>query len=396
MSSASPPLPEPATHAAEVSAPISGYRPELDVVRFFAFLLVFLHHTSHDVIAFNQPGPLHTFLGWRGWAVFTALSNACGMGLCLFFCLSAFLITELLLRERDKYKAISVRNFYIRRVLRIWPLYIFGLLIGIGWGLIDHRSGDWPRLAWYLLFAGNIYCASHGWSLNPMTPLWSISIEEQFYLIWPWVMRWFSRRGLFLCALFFILVANTTLFIFGHRHASTDTTVWANTFVQFQMFATGILLSLARKRPIRAGAAAGLLFALCGPVLWFVACYIFQAKQFSGGLAINGLSLVIGFALIALGCAAVLHGFCVMGPSHMPQWAISLGKISYGLYVYHLTAIRISATLLFALHFRHWLELASPPAFLLTILIAKLSYDKLESPFLRLKRRFEAVHTRPI
>jgi peptidoglycan/LPS O-acetylase OafA/YrhL len=246
------------------------------------------------------------------------------------------------------------------------------------------------------LFAGNIFCGRFGWSPNPLTPLWSISIEEQFYLIWPWAMRWLSRRGLFFCALIFILTANITLFALGQRHASTDTTVWTNTFIQFQMFAAGILLALAPKRFSNAANSVGFLLVLAGPALWFIACYVFHAKQLSGGGAVSGLSLVIGFALIALGCAAFLHGFCILGPSRMPKWAIGLGKISYGLYVYHLTAIRLSATLLFVLHFSHPLELAGPPAFVLTILIAKLSYTKLEAPFLRLKRRFETVHSRPI
>lgn len=387
---------QPPAPAPEAVTRVSGYRPELDTVRFLAFLLVFFHHTFHEILLFNSDGPLHTFVGEPVWQILIGISSACGMGLCLFFCLSAYLITELLLRERQTSKAISVRNFYIRRVLRIWPLYVFGLLLGICWGLIDHAHGEWPRLAWYLLFAGNIFCARYGWSVNPMTPLWSISIEEQFYLIWPWVMRWVSRRGLFLCALFFILVANITLFSLGHHHASADTSVWANTFVQFQMFATGILLALAPRRTIRGGAASGAALTLLGPLLWFIACYVFHSKKSDGGLSESGLSLVIGYALMALGCAAVLQGFCNLGPARMPRWTVSLGKISYGLYVYHLSALRLSIAILLVLHFRRPVELAVPCALVLTILLAKLSYAKLESPFLRLKRRFEIVHTRPI
>jgi len=380
----------------EVLAPVTGYRPELDAVRFLAFLLVFSHHSVLEILSFNETGHFHAFVGDEVWKILIGMFSACGMGLCLFFCLSAYLITELLLREREKVKAISVRNFYIRRVLRIWPLYVFGLLLGICWELTDHAGSQWPRLAWYVLFAGNIYCARFGWSGNPMTPLWSISIEEQFYLIWPWVMRFASRRGLFLCALLFILLANVTLFILGQRHASADTTVWANTFVQFQMFAAGILLALAPKRTVRGGAVAGLLLTAIGPVLWFVACYVFHAKKSAGGLSESGSSLVIGYALMAIGCAAVLQGFCNLGPAHMPQWAVSLGRISYGLYVYHLSALRICRTILQLLHFSRPLELSVPCGLMLTILIAKLSYAKLESPFLRLKRRFEVIHTRPI
>jgi peptidoglycan/LPS O-acetylase OafA/YrhL len=319
------------------------------------------------------------------------------MGLCLFFCLSAYLITDLLLKERSTGIAVSVRKFYIRRMLRIWPLYFFGIALGSTWAFALNQKQQVVGFVWYLLFAGNIYCAIFGWVSNPFTPLWSISIEEQFYFVWPWAMRWFSRRGLFCCALLFLVLANLTLYWFGQHHADTDTTVWANTFVQFQMFATGILLALGRKRLLPGGAAAGLALVLSGPVLWFVACFVFHAKQFTAtGLASSGVDLITGYALIALGCAAVLHGFCIIGPRHMPKWATDLGKISYGLYVYHLLAIEVTTLLFDRIHVPYPRGFAAPFALALTILAAKLSYAWLESPFLRFKRRFETVHSRPI
>jgi peptidoglycan/LPS O-acetylase OafA/YrhL len=396
MPSATQPESAPAKPRPEPAAPISGYRPELDAVRFLAFLLVFCHHAFIPDVYRKIPASVLNLLGHDGLNVVAAMANACAMGLCLFFCLSAYLITELLLRERDKFNAVSVRNFYVRRILRIWPLYAFGLLLGVAWGFIDHQRNDLPRLAWYLLFAGNFYCAAFGWSRNPFTPLWTISIEEQFYIVWPWAMRWFSRLGLLAAALVFILVANTALFIFGRGHASTDTTIWANSFVQFEMFAVGILLALAARPAVGKSAVTGLGLAFCGPVLWFIACYIFHAKQRDGGLATSASDLMLGFACIALGCAAVLQGFCILGPARMPKWVVGLGKISYGLYVYHEMAMRLCITLFVVLHFRYPQEESTPLALLVTILFAKVSYARLETPFLRLKRRFEAVHSRPI
>jgi peptidoglycan/LPS O-acetylase OafA/YrhL len=262
---------------------------------------------------------------------------------------------------------------------------------------LTKQAKDVIGFVWYLLFAGNLYCVAFGWLGNPFAPLWSISIEEQFYLLWPWAMRWFSKRGLVVCALFFILVANTTLFFLGQRHADSDREIWANSFVQFEMFATGILLAIAKKRLAWQNSAVGLLLVLAGPALWFVACITFHVKQpAEAGTAISGVDMIIGYALIAVGCAAVLEGFSMIGPSHMPRWAAYLGKISYGLYVYHVLAIEFTQVCLGRFHGLSWLLATTLAAFLLTVVAAILSYTFLESPFLKLKRRFENVHTKPV
>jgi len=372
---------------------MSGYRPELDVVRFLAFILVFFHHvlprSPWDWTPLNQ-----AYI--KAEPLFYAVANACGMGMCLFFCLSAYLITEILLKERSIRGAISIKKFYIRRALRIWPLYFFGIALGIGMALMMHLGSVVTAFLWYLLFAGNFYCGLFGWPISPFTPLWSISLEEQFYLIWPWAMRSFSRRGLILSAFFFILVANITLLYFGARHTDNEFVVWTNTFVQFEMFATGILLAFVKRDSTRNHAAIGYVLVATGPILWFIASYFFHIIDMVSRIATSGVVLVAGYALVALGCAAVLHGFCLIGPSSMPIWAAKLGKISYGLYVFHLFAILIARAIFAPYHAFSYRIIESLFALLLTILAAKISYVCLESPFLRLKRRFEVLHTRPI
>lgn len=326
-----------------------------------------------------------------------ALVELCSRGLCLFFTLSAYLITNTLLAEREKNDVISVRKFYIRRILRIWPLYFFGIALGIGIALGGHRPGDVTGFLWYLLFAGNLYCIVFGWLGNPFAPLWTISIEEQFYFIWPWAIRWLSRRGMIVCSFLFIAAANITLFVLGQRHAFIGREVWPNTLVQFEMFAFGILLALARKHLPWRNAGIGLFLVLSGPVLWFFTCLQFYYQQSPvTGAAISGVNLMVSYLLIALGCAAVLHGFCMIGPSHMPRWATYLGKISYGLYVYHLFAIECAQLLVAPLRGTTSVVALALVSLLLTISMAVLSYTFLESPFLRLKRRFEIVHCKPI
>ena len=374
-----------------------GYRPELDVVRFLAFSLVFLHHYLPRNPVPVRSSLVFSLVGFTGWRILTSFANACAMGLCLFFALSAYLITELLFEERSLTGSVSVRKFYIRRALRIWPLYVFGIAIGIALAVAGHRPQDITEFMWYLLFVGNVYAGAFGWSENPMMVLWSISIEEQFYLIWPWAMRWLSRRALIMCAALLIIAANIRLFSFGQRHADTDITVWTNTFVQFEMFATGILLSLAGKRVIRGNFGTGLLLAIAGPVLWFFACFAFHVKEWGeAGFAASGTILMVGYGLVAIGCAAVLHGFSIMGPSRMWHWATDLGRISYGLYVYHMLAGYAALALIRRLPILGLPGADRPMAILFTIIAARLSYSWLESPFLRLKKRFEIVHSKPV
>ncbi len=326
-----------------------------------------------------------------------SLIELCSMGLCLFFTLSAYLITSILLAEHEKNGVISVRKFYIRRILRIWPLYFFGIALGIGFAILFQRSSDITGFVWYLLFAGNLYCIAFGWMANPFSPLWTISIEEQFYFVWPWVIRWFSRRGMIACAFLFIVAANITLFILGQRHANMGREVWANTFVQFEMFAVGILLAFAKNHLAWRNTGIGLLLILAGPLLWFFTCLHFYYQQSPGSVAaISGPNLVVHYLLITLGCAAILHGFCMIGPSHFPDWATYLGKISYGLYVYHILAIDFSHALLVSFHGTTFVVASALVALSLTIVMAVISYAFLESPFLRIKKRYEIVHTRSI
>lgn len=335
--------------------------------------------------------------GPTGLRIGAAFRDACGMGLCLFFTLSAYLITTLLLVERERGGPLSVRRFYVRRALRIWPLYFVGITIGIVLALLFHRKADVIGFVWYLLIAGNVYCSLFGGPHNPMMPLWSISIEEQFYLLWPWAMRFLSRNALVLSALVFCAIANLTLYIFGQHHADLGSTVWGSTFVQFQMFATGIILALCRKKFTRSHPGYGLALSFAGFGLWFVACYTLHIRPPAGTEAArNGLVLILGYGLISLGCAAVLYGFCLMGPSFTPRFACTLGRTSYGLYVFHVLAIEIVTSLMNPQYGWAFLAVAVALSFALTVLLAAASYKYIESPFLRIKRHFEVLHTRPI
>ena len=128
------------------------YRPELDVLRFLAFLLVFLHHGISTSV--------RTIENARA---------AMGLGLSIFFVLSSYLISDLLTRESVSTGNIHLASFYLRRILRIWPLYIcFGLAIFSAERWLDPPAFSVGRLAAYLLLAGNWYSAKFGMGTTPI------------------------------------------------------------------------------------------------------------------------------------------------------------------------------------------------------------------------------------
>src|SRR6202789_3606958 len=190
---------------AVVSSQRRFYQPELDGLRFYAFLGVFVCHTLPVHETFYRG--LHMPLPWL-WVPLVLSGSA---GVDLFFALSAFLITSLLLRERQETGGISLRSFYIRRILRIWPLYFLLIALGV---VLAHTSADqnlpWYYVAGYLLFLGNWVQAVFGGPNSICFPLWTVSIEEQFYLVWPLAAKMLKRRGMIIAAVITILLATVS------------------------------------------------------------------------------------------------------------------------------------------------------------------------------------------
>src|SRR3984957_5422234 len=200
--------PLPLSRAAK---PRRFYRPELDGLRFYAFLGVFVCHTVPNEAKFYSD--LHLPMP----RLLAAVVRSGAAGVDLFFVLSAFLITSLLLRERQDTGEISLRLFYIRRILRIWPLYF--LVVGLGVLLAHtapHRNHFWyydPALSWqylasYIFFGANWVYAVLGNPHSICAPLWTVSIEEQFYLVWPALMKTLRRPGMIIAGIVtFVLAA---------------------------------------------------------------------------------------------------------------------------------------------------------------------------------------------
>jgi len=371
------------------------YRPELDVIRFLAFVAVFVHHSlPRAPSSFGDSGTLSRSPAWIKVMVVTT-ANACGFGLCLFFALSAFLIGTLLLSEKEQFGTVNLSAFYVRRILRIWPLYFFGITIGCLIAVfIEHRLRDLLLVGSYAsLFLGNWLLML--WpSENPMVLLWSISIEEQFYLYCPFIVKKLSRKHLYYFSVALVTVSNLWLLGLGNLHADIDHTIWYNSFVQFQMFGYGLLLCLVvQRRTYLVPLWARFLCGVTGVACWLIACFVFHAKQ--PGVASSGVGLIAGYTLGAIGCMLII--ICLLGVQKeiLPKWMISMGKVSFGLYVFHMIAKGIVAWLASKVGL-HMQGVKMACSFVLTVIFAFLSYRFLEKPFLRIKARYEIVRSRPV
>lgn len=362
--------------ASQVSA---AFYPALDGLRALAMLAVLVSHYFPERSAI-----LRAF----HWGRF---------GVLLFFVLSGFLITGLLLRGRDAVASGEAtrggvfRSFMARRMLRIAPIYYLVVVIGwaVGYGPIADHVG------WHLTYTGNIAMTYFGAKLAQATHLWSLCVEEQFYLLWPLVVLYVARRRLAWVA------AALVLFSFGYEGAGTlrgHSFEETHLVLQGCMDALGLgaLLAIAMHKDAGVGRSAetfSFYCALIGAPLFFFA----QGFRFQVGLAATEqlayrLPGDIGMALISTSLVflATQKGPSVVrGVLELPPVRF-MGRISYGIYLYHLFLIAIGREL--ALRY----GIAVPPRglsmFLLysaiSILVATLSWYAIEAPINRQKRRF--------
>lgn len=375
------------------------YLPALDTLRFFAFLCVFVSHLPF--ILTWQPAVIKN--------VVVRNTLAAGVfGVDLFFTLSAYLITRLLLQERASSGKIHVLYFYIRRALRIWPLYFFFLAFGSVLLYFDSAFRFAALEPKYLLllaiFVGNFAPANWMGSAYVLNHLWSVSVEEQFYLCWPTAIRGASERGIKMTALGLLIVASLARVAAWLAGASLRW-IWTCTFTRLDPFAVGILLGTvpyARVTSLRSHWRLGLLLA--GFVAWGFAAY-FEIPRVPKEAHIG---LLLEYPLAAAGSGAfLLATLSTAGKSARfmtNRWLVYLGRISYGLYVYHLFVMVFTNHYLFPI-FLGWFQ--DPPmwvgrlvyvsvSFSLTVFLAAVSYRWLESPFLKLKSRFTYVESRPV
>lgn len=356
------------------------YRPELDVLRFCAFLAVFVHHGIYNL------SPL--------------LSRCGGFGLSFFFFLSAFLITELLQREVEITGTVGIHAFYVRRILRIWPLYFAALLCAVVVGhLLPSHHISYLFVLSYLFMLGNVYIGRYGFPATFIGYLWSISIEEQFYMVWPLLNRRLTRGMLAFSVATLLPVGALAVLVLAYLGETPAQGIWTNSLVEVQIFALGALMALVlRSRIPKVPVQLRVALLVGGSSLWLATAAL---SGIDDRVPRDGIGPMFGYWGVGVGCICFLLSVLGLNKRVIPSSLVYLGKISYGLYVYHQISLEIASNVLNRIpcmdSTNHHVMFGIGHLTLgmsLTVALAALSYRFFERPFLRWKDKFTIVRSR--
>jgi peptidoglycan/LPS O-acetylase OafA/YrhL len=344
----------------------------LDGLRCLSILAVIWHHAGTKGIA------------WR------ALDMGY-LGVDLFFVISGFLIVTLLLRERAATNRISLRKFYIRRTLRIFPLY-YGVILGLAafYATVDPHSLFGKRLLaelpYYLTYTADFIPVGLG-------IVWSLAAEEQFYLLWPTIEKHLTKQVVPVLATLIILnqIVN---FPYGKSEISrmVGSTSWSDLSISQATF-TPILLGVWAAHLLHSERGYRLLGYLAAG-RWASAVYLLTlvALLTMAPADISGLPrLAIQICMAALLVSCVYREDHILGPLLRLAPIQRIGKISYGMYLLHIQLIVLAAHLIRADPKQGSIELYAL-SLILTIIAAGLSFRFFEGPLLSLKRNYSVIH----
>ncbi len=362
---------------------MSKFRFEnLDSIRTVAFFTTFLAHAVASDLPTITSNPIYNF--------FDVFRSVFSFGVPVFFVLSGFLISYLMLKEQEGEKGFSVKNFYMRRILRIWPVYYVVLVFGfilfplLRTYILHLPYDESANVVNYLLFLSNFDQIINnqlpfGVGLGPT---WSVGVEEQFYLLWPIIIAIFKKRNFIIPIVGFLLLSTLSTVLFD-----LDT---QNTLFCFMYLSTGALfayISFYHHHLI-------LKITKINPVFFLLTLVLFI-------LLIMGLINIFGFLNDLI--ISILIGYMIVYQCFSGRFALKnipllerIGKYTYGLYLYHSICIFITHTIVlkvFNMDENAVTVVLIIPFFSLglSLLVSILSYKYFEMFFLRLKDRFSTV-----
>jgi peptidoglycan/LPS O-acetylase OafA/YrhL len=349
----------------------------LDALRFFAFLKVFMLHIPEGV---NMP-------------LFNYLKQGGGTGVAFFFVLSGFLISDILLKQKQGDAPFMPKSFFMRRVFRIWPLYYVGVLVGLAAAyLLPHNPGDGylPQPFYSLFFIENYKMIAEGtYPIGPpLRVFWSLCIEEHFYVLWLVLALTVKNKNwpLWMLSLWLLGILTRVFSAFVLEKGLQGEEL----FSSLDYFAAGALLACLKN-----GLFPSLQVQKVKPILQYsvlilgVLYFVFQHGFYEQlgvwGISVSAVVYASVIGIIVLPQNAV---FQLSEKSILEKW----GKWSYGLYVWHTPII------LLVLKFMPFTGMAKGEAlWMLSVVVlsfvgslglAGLSYTYLELPFLRQRERW--------
>lgn len=351
----------------KVRAARMGYIKQFDAIRALAVMMVVVSHWGDSL-----PSMVRNRLG--------------SFGVDTFFVLSGFLITTILLRHKEEDKIKILKAFYVRRVLRIFPIYyliIFVVLLGTNVKL--------P--AWYLLtYTSNFYFYNIRHFDNILFHFWSLSVEEQFYLIWPFFMLYIPIKYIPWCIGIFIVLGLTSQYITGTTFISSVLTINC-----FYAFGLGALLSWIAGhqaiylRKFFVGVIVAALISITGVIFSFY----YTVENYRVIRIENVMIALLIMTFIVINQHKQSFPFKYILNNRL---LVFLGKMSYGIYVYHTSIPLITQRLAGNQIFHHLLD--TLPGVnkdiaiticntILLIAVAWCSYHYIEKPIVDYKRKFE-------
>jgi peptidoglycan/LPS O-acetylase OafA/YrhL len=385
-----------ATRTDQARERIARAMPGLDGIRGIAVLLVMIHHaiSAGSIQAGGQISSVILKLGKAGW-----------IGVDLFFVLSGFLITGSLFRERAH--RYYFRNFYGRRVLRIFPLYFIFLICAFV--LLAPQLASWygpaydelkDKQLWFWTSLQNIYLAKTGGTVVPVGQLWSLAVEEQFYLFWPLILLAFPARRVLKGAIGICLVEIALRAILVER-GWTQEAIYTSSLTRLDSLLIGgalaVYLMTADSIPaLRRVVVVGLTF-----IVLALGCEVALDRGFRR----DGMALQT-FGLTTFACITALAIFSSISQNEnaalnrllFVKWLRLTGRYSYSMYLFHPP---IFAGVRWA--FGHWgLMLGSGPiswitatfvliGFICSYLAGNITWRLIEQPILKWRRYFRTA-----
>jgi peptidoglycan/LPS O-acetylase OafA/YrhL len=372
-----------ATRQVSLATPKAHY-PGLDGLRGIAVISVIIFHTLWNSPSNSTAEKLVIHAANVGW-----------VGVDLFFVLSGFLITGILLDQRENLHFF--RTFYTRRVLRIVPVYATFLLFIMWLAPAVHAAS--PEAAtrlvetqgWYWAYLVNVFLATHGFgaAAQGTSHLWSLSVEEQFYLIWPLAVAFLPRSQLPRLAIACVLVAEICRVAIASSGASGEIN-YALLPTRMDTLAVGGLLACAfRDRALLAVIVRWRRQLICTAFLLLALPLVVEHKLDNQRM----LDQVFAYPAIATLC-----GFAVMSACETSSWLSCrglrfVGRYSYGMYIWHVAVMTVLGTettlltpkIVHGSYLIYYLR-ACLVLLMTTTLVSIISWYLIEHPFLRLKR----------